>query len=402
MPTWSTYRLWPERLLFGLSLLGMFIVVHLGLQEQRGFDRGCLGVSDDAAATTFDCAAVVQSDAGALLGVSNVVWGFLFYAAVAVLTFLVARATMKQRPTLTKLRAGLLGSGVLYTLYLLYVQFVQLDAFCALCLASAVVVGALAATAALPLLYSSSSSTRPMSDSNRRTQYKSLGLIAGVAVLLMVGNVFYFTQTAPASGSPATFAGSSVEIPDQCQFAAEQQPVEQWQNLVRDDDPIKGNADAPVTVIEFFDPNCPHCATMHEIMEVVIPENSDKAKFIAKPFPLWDHSIPQIAALYAAAEEDKFHDLLDAQYENQSRNGLSVEQLVSLGETIGMDDPERIRTAVEEERYEQRIMHQRQQGIAAGVSSTPTILINGHFVSPESRSPECFDAFISAAHDAKS
>ncbi len=402
MPNWNAYRTWPERLLFGFSLLGMFIVVHLGLQEQRGFDRGCLGVSDDAAATTFDCAAVVQSDAGALLGVSNVVWGFLFYAAVAVLTFLVVRATRAQRPTLTKLRAGLLGTGVLYTGYLIYVQFVQLDAFCALCLASAVVVGALAATAALPIFYSSSSSTRPMSDSNRSSQSKFFGLIAGVAVLLIAGNVFYFTQSAPASGAPAAFAGAEAEIPDECQFSAEQDPVENWQSLVRDDDPVKGNPESPVTVIEFFDPNCPHCATMHEVMEVVIPQNSDKARFITKPFPLWDHSVPQIVALYAAAEEGLYHDLLDAQYENQRSNGLSVEQLVALGDDIGMEDPDRIRDAVQEERHVQRIMHQRQQGIAAGVSSTPTILINGHFVAPQSRSPECFEAFIDAAYDAHS
>ena len=119
MSTWKTYRPWLERTLFGLSMLGMLIVVHLALQEQRGFDRGCLGLTDGAAATTFDCAAVVGSDAGALFGVSNVVWGFLFYAAIAVITFLVVRASAAQRPVVAKLRAGLLGTGVLYTGYLM-------------------------------------------------------------------------------------------------------------------------------------------------------------------------------------------------------------------------------------------------------------------------------------------
>ncbi|MES3629833.1 MAG: vitamin K epoxide reductase family protein [Longimonas sp.] len=400
MSTWKTYRPWLERTLFGLSMLGMLIVVHLALQEQRGFDRGCLGLTDGAAATTFDCAAVVGSDAGALFGVSNVVWGFLFYAAIAVITFLVVRASAAQRPVVAKLRAGLLGTGVLYTGYLMYVQFVQLDAFCALCLASATVVVTMAAAVALPLL-SSTSSSKPMSDTTRRSEYKFLGILVAAAVVLMGADVAYFTQTAPQSHLPAEFTSASVDVPEECRFDAEKQPLQNWESLVRDDDPIKGTPDAPVTIIEFFDPNCPHCATMHEVLEVVKEQNSDRARFVSKPFPLWEYSVPQIEALYAAAEVDKFHEMLDMQYDNQRSGGLSETQLRAIAERIDMD-PDLVSAHIEDDRHVRRIMHQRQQGIAAGVSSTPTVLINGHFVAPQSRSPECFDAFISAAHDANS
>lgn len=87
------------------------------------------------------------------------------------------------------------------------------------------------------------------------------------------------------------------------------------------------------------------------------------------------------------------------QYDNQRRGGLSEEQLRAIAERIDMD-PDLVSEHLAENRHRQRIMHQRQQGVAAGVSSTPSILINGHFVAPQSRSPECFSAFIDAAHEA--
>lgn len=398
MSTWNTYRPWLERITFGVALLGLLVAGHLGLQEQRGFDRGCLGLGDGSA-SAFDCASVVGSEAGTFLGLSNVVWGLLFYAAVAVLTFLVVRATRMQRPTMAKLRAGLIGTGVLYTGYLMYVQFVELDALCALCLTSAALVTTLAGLTAYPLLSSSSSSSPAMSDTSRRSEYKLLGALVVAALLFAGADVAYFTQQAPASHLPAAFASDTVDVPDECQFDAEKQPVQNWQDFVRDDDPIDGNPDAPVTVVEFFDPNCPHCADMHSVMEVVKEENGDRARFVPKPFPLWEFSIPQIQALYAAAEADKFYEMLDMQYDNQRREGLSEEQLRAIAERIDMD-PDLVSTHLEEDRHRQRIMDQRQQGVAAGVSSTPSILINGHFVAPQSRSPECFGAFIDAAYEA--
>jgi len=398
MSTWNTYRPWIERALFGFSLLGMLVVGHLALQEQRGFDRGCLGLADGGMSSSFDCAAVVSSEAGTFLGLSNVVWGFAFYAAMAVLTFLVVRANRMQRPTVAKLRAGLIGTGLLYTAYLMYVQFVELDAFCALCTTSAAIVTTLAGIIAFPLL-SSSSSSFAMSDTARRSEYKLLGALVAAALLFAGADVAYFTQQPPASHLPAAFASDTVEVPEECQFDAEKQPVQNWQGLVRDDDPIKGNPGAPVTVIEFFDPNCPHCATMHNVMETVKAENSDRARFVPKPFPLWEYSIPQIEALYAAAEAGKFYEMLDMQYNNQQRGGLSEEQLRAIAERIDMD-PDLVSEHINESRHQSRIMHQRQQGVAAGVSSTPSILINGHFVAPQSRSPECFSAFIDAAYEA--
>ena len=240
-----------------------------------------------------------------------------------------------------------------------------------------------------------------MSDTTRRSEYKFLGILVAAAVVLMGADVAYFTQTAPQSHLPAEFTSASVDVPEECRFDAEKQPLQNWESLVRDDDPIKGTPDAPVTIIEFFDPNCPHCATMHEVLEVVKEQNSDRARFVSKPFPLWEYSVPQIEALYAAAEVDKFHEMLDMQYDNQRSGGLSETQLRAIAERIDMD-PDLVSAHIEDDRHVRRIMHQRQQGIAAGVSSTPTVLINGHFVAPQSRSPECFDAFISAAHDANS
>ncbi len=136
----SQYRPVLDRALFGFSLLGLLVVVHLWIQQARGFDRGCFGFNTafEKAQQTFDCELVAQSSQGTFLGLSNVVWGFGFYLVVALLCAGVAflpdrRALFKQ------LRAAAVGLGFLYALYLVYAQFTQVGALCALCLVSSAI-----------------------------------------------------------------------------------------------------------------------------------------------------------------------------------------------------------------------------------------------------------------------
>jgi protein-disulfide isomerase len=202
-------------------------------------------------------------------------------------------------------------------------------------------------------------------------------------------------SSAPAA-TAAPAATDTTQVAEGCFYDPEKQPVANPASLVDFQDPSQGNADAPVTIVEYFDPNCPHCKTMHAVIKQAVEQYEDEAHFVYKPMPLWGFSVPQIEALYAAAQEGKFIPMLEAQYARQQRGGLSMEQLKSIAQEIGMN-PDVLASRVEQETYRQKIMQQRQRAVEIGVSSTPTVLVNGRFVAGQSRTLRCLGAFIEAA-----
>ena len=134
----ARYRPGLDRLVFFLALLGILVTVHLWIQQGRGFDRGCLGFSAPAAVTA-DCELVTGSEASTLFGVSNAVWGVLFYVLVAALTAVAARAGAAWEGRLKYTRTALIAGGFVYSLYLFYYQLVELGTFCVLCTVSAAI-----------------------------------------------------------------------------------------------------------------------------------------------------------------------------------------------------------------------------------------------------------------------
>ncbi len=147
----SHYRPVLDRTLFVLALLGVLLVIHLWMQQERGFDQGCFGFNteyEQARQATFDCEAVTQSDAGSFLGLSNVVWGLAFYLTVALLGAGVALLPARTA-LLKKIRGVVIVLGFLYAIWLVNVQFNVLGDLCALCLISAGITTLLFLTLAL-------------------------------------------------------------------------------------------------------------------------------------------------------------------------------------------------------------------------------------------------------------
>lgn len=136
----ATYRPGIDRWIFGLALLGVVVAMHLWIQQSRGFAGGCTGFEPGAGASVFDCGAVISSAAGTFIGVSNTVWGLLFYLAATFLTALAAVGPVRWLRPAKQARLGLVSFGLLYSAYLILYQFTQLDAWCLLCLISAAIV----------------------------------------------------------------------------------------------------------------------------------------------------------------------------------------------------------------------------------------------------------------------
>jgi len=346
----------------------------------------------------FDCSAVVSSAAGTFLGLSNITWGFGFYLFVAGITFTIFQLGPPWRRWLHGLRLMGLSAGFLYTGYLVYVQVEVLNTLCALCLMSAglaVVLFVLQVT----VLSSDDESTETTMTSRlfKRDLTIYVYLMAFTAVLVGA-DLTYFDALAPADDE-------RVKIQEQersgaaCQLDPSTEPVKNnGASLIGFQDVTNGPSDAPVTIIEYFDPNCPHCKDFHDTLKTLMSEFEGQVRFVFKPFPLRAPSLPEIQALYIANQEGKFSEMLDAQYARQNRRGISNSDLRDIASEIGMN-PDALMSRIEQKKYRKKIVAQRKKAIKIGVESTPTVLVNGHFI--KSRRPECMRMFIKRALEGK-
>jgi protein-disulfide isomerase len=383
--------------MFGLSLLGILTVTHLSIQQGRNFDRGCFGFSGlDAGQMAFDCSAVLSSGASTFLGLSNITWGLGFYLFVAVVTFALFQVRSFWRRWIHGVRAGGLTAGIVYSGYLVYVQVSTLDALCALCLVSAGLAAVLFGIQVA--LLSIDQSTATMTSRLFKRDLTVYVYLLAVAAVLVGADLTYFNALVPADEERARiqkeqYSGAA------CQLDQSTAPVENnGAPLVDFQDVTKGPSDAPVTVIEYFDPNCPHCKTFHETMKALVAEYEDQVRFVFKPFPLRGPSLPETQALYIANQEGKFFEMLEAQYARQSRSGITDRDLRAIAGEIGMN-ADVLLSRIDQNKYREKIVTQRKKAMQVGVESTPSVLVNGHFV--ESRSLECMKVFIKRAQEGK-
>ncbi|HEX7071864.1 MAG TPA: vitamin K epoxide reductase family protein [Rhodothermales bacterium] len=396
----ARYRPGIEVAIYILALLGVLVVVHLWIQQGRGFDRGCLGfTTSEAVEASFDCEAVVESGAGSMMGVSNAVWGLLFYLGVAALSFAISRSSDVLR--LKQARMALVTVGFLYSAYLVYYQANAIGGYCALCLISACIVAILFVVHLVDLRKGAGDATTNASPMKKPVSFYA-GLAAAV-VVLAGADVLYFSNLPATRPEPPAIAQNGAApvaageaVAQDCGYNLEMAPIANWQEFVSFADPSKGNPSAPVTVITYFDPNCPHCRSLHPIMEQVIQDHADDAHFVFKPFPLWQHSVAQVHALYASAQEGKFFEMMQAQFDLQRREGLSMEILKQIAGQIGMD-PNSMESRINAGLYTSMIQKDREQAMAVGVRSMPTVVINGRFVAGLSRSRECLGSLIEQA-----
>ncbi len=195
-------------------------------------------------------------------------------------------------------------------------------------------------------------------------------------------------EATPGTWDPEVGAGQA------CTFATDMQPVAQWQSLVDLREPIFGKRDANVTVIEFFEPNCPHCAHLLPAMQAAERQFGQQARFVYKPVVFWPRSILQTQALYAAGVENpaKFHRLMSLQMERQKPEGFSEAEVRSLAREAGMNADALI-TRINAGTYRGHIMAYRDAFNRTGATSVPFVIINGRPVGAN-RTPECIGQLI--------
>jgi uncharacterized membrane protein len=195
----STYRPVLDTAVFVLGLLGILVVVHLYIQSDRGFDRGCFGFEEpEQVDTSFDCEAVTRSQAGSLLGVSNVIWGGLFYLALTALSLALVRVGPSGVQRLKRIRAAAIVFGFAYSLYLSYVQYSDIGEYCKLCLMSASIVFVMFILQGVDYVTKADQSASSGKVSSGRRWFVSVGMLAATVVLAGADLAYFSTLPAPS------------------------------------------------------------------------------------------------------------------------------------------------------------------------------------------------------------
>ena len=147
------------------------------------------------------------------------------------------------------------------------------------------------------------------------------------------------------------------------------------------DDPVLGTANAPVTLVEFSDFQCPFCARVMPTLKKVKDTYGDKVRIVWKDFPLTSihpQAFKAAEAGQCAREQGKFWELHDRMFANQQQ--LQPEALKEHAAAIGLDLA-KFNACFDASKYGERVQQQMSAGNQLGVQSTPSIFINGRLVS---------------------
>lgn len=150
-----------------------------------------------------------------------------------------------------------------------------------------------------------------------------------------------------------------------------------------DDDAFLGDDDAPVTIVEFSDYECPFCQMFYSETFPQLKKNyieTGKVKFVYRDYALAKHKNAYPAALFAECvrkETDdegyfKAHDWL---FENMS-NGFDSEAALKFAKSIGADTDD-VQKCIDSEEFKEEIFADMDAGSAAGFSGTPSFILNG-------------------------
>ncbi|WP_420545879.1 DsbA family protein [Nitrosopumilus sp.] len=234
------------------------------------------------------------------------------------------------------------------------------------------------------------------------------GLVAGLIIIVGIAAFFAGSYTANLSSNQLTQedldqAMAKLEL----KLLQNRLPTEQAMPPVKisaDDDPVIGDPNAPITIIEFSDFQCPFCARFHvqtlpSIYEEYIEQG--KVKLVFRDFPIQNihpNALPAAVAAECANEQGKFKDMHDILFETQSQwNKIETVAALSLFSQYASDmqmDQEKFESCIASGKYIEEIRKDLEDGRDYGVSGTPGFFVgNDEIGYVELKGAQPFESF---------
>jgi protein-disulfide isomerase len=148
--------------------------------------------------------------------------------------------------------------------------------------------------------------------------------------------------------------------------------------------PTKGPADAPITIIEFSDYQCPFCSKAEPLVKEALDAYPTKARVVFKHFPLTSihpNAMPAALAAAAAQKQGKFWEMHEKLFANQRE--LSPEQIKKYAAEVGLDVA-KFEADSQSDEVKQQVQQDMQLAQKVGVRGTPTIFVNGKILQTRS------------------
>jgi len=174
------------------------------------------------------------------------------------------------------------------------------------------------------------------------------------------------------------------------------------------DQPAQGPANAPVTLVEYSDLECPVCSRMHEELEKeIVPKYGDKLRVVFKEFPLvaihdWALTGAIAAQCTYQIDPSKYVDFRSAVYKNQATitGDHARDMLLHIAAEVGVDNM-KLAACIDAKDSLARVEANMHEGDALGVSQTPTSFINGRSITGASPAADFDKVIDEALHDHK-
>lgn len=167
-------------------------------------------------------------------------------------------------------------------------------------------------------------------------------------------------------------------------------------------DHAQGSPQAPLTLVEYGDYECPYCGMAYSIVKTAQRTLGDKLRFVYRNFPLneahpyAEHAAESAEAVGALKGNDAFWSMHDTLFENQ--DALTDDDLVRYAKKTGVDRATLMK-ALEDETYRPRVRNDFRSGVKSGVNGTPSFFVNGERYNGAWNDANAFiDALTQMAH----
>lgn len=144
---------------------------------------------------------------------------------------------------------------------------------------------------------------------------------------------------------------------------------------VTTNDLVQGSEDAPVTIIEYSDLECPYCKRFHTTMRQVFADYNGQVRWVFRHFPLdqlHSQARQEAVAVECAAEQNKGWELLDKIYEvTTSNDGLDLSTLPQLAQQVGVGNASQFTTCLTAGEHDDKIVADETDAQVAGGRGTP-------------------------------